>query len=57
MMLAEKSSKPGGPIKVSRRDFPRVLSAKLDGGTTVAGTMIVADLAGIRIFVTGGVGK
>ncbi|XP_077294269.1 uncharacterized protein LOC143916882 [Arctopsyche grandis] len=54
--LAEKASKPGGPIKVSRRDFPQVLAAKLDGGTTVAGTMIIADRAGIRVFVTGGIG-
>ncbi len=42
--------------KVSRRDFPVVLAQKMHGATTVAGTMIAADLAGIKIFVTGGVG-
>jgi pseudouridylate synthase len=42
--------------KVSRRDFPRLLADKGIGATTVAGTMIVAELAGIRIFATGGVG-
>lgn len=42
--------------KVSRRDFPFVLANKADGATTVAGTMIVAEMAGIRIFATGGIG-
>ncbi|MCX7028449.1 MAG: pseudouridine-5'-phosphate glycosidase [Spirochaetes bacterium] len=42
--------------KVSRRDFPRLLAEKGTGATTVAGTMIVAELAGIRIFATGGIG-
>lgn len=42
--------------KVSRRDLPFVLARKGDGATTVAGTMIVASLAGIRLFATGGVG-
>jgi pseudouridine-5'-phosphate glycosidase len=42
--------------KVSRRDFPRLLADKGIGATTVAGTMIVAEMAGIRIFATGGVG-
>lgn len=42
--------------KVSRRDFPYVLSKGYDGATTVAGTMMVADMAGIRVFVTGGIG-
>jgi len=43
-------------VKVSRRDLPIVLAEKKHGATTVAGTMIAADLAGIKIFVTGGVG-
>jgi pseudouridine-5'-phosphate glycosidase len=43
-------------VKVSRRDFPLVLAEKRDGATTVAGTMLVAEQAGIRIFVTGGIG-
>lgn len=42
--------------KVSRRDLPFVIAKQLNGATTVAATMILADLAGIRIFVTGGIG-
>ena len=42
--------------KVSRRDLPYVLSQKGLGSTTVAGTMICSSLAGIDIFVTGGLG-
>ncbi len=43
-------------LKVSRRDFPLVISEKLNGATTVAGTMIAAHMAGIKLFVTGGIG-
>ena len=43
-------------VKVSSRDVPLVLSQKQDGGTTVAATMICARMAGISIFVTGGIG-
>ena len=43
-------------IKTSRRDIPYVLSHKLTGATTVAATMIAAELAGIKIFATGGIG-
>ena len=42
--------------KVSRRDIPFVVSQKLDGATTVASTMIIAKMAGIKIFATGGIG-
>lgn len=42
--------------KCSRRDFPIVVAQKGDGATTVAGTMIVAHMAGIRVFATGGIG-
>jgi len=42
--------------KCSRRDLPLVIAAKEDGSTTVAGTMIIADLAGISLFATGGIG-
>ncbi len=42
--------------KVSRRDMPFVVTAKQDGATTVAATMIVAAMAGIRVFATGGIG-
>ena len=43
-------------LKVSRRDLPFVISKKMDGATTVAGTMIAAHMAGIKLFVTGGIG-
>ena len=43
-------------VKASRRDLPFLLSQKIDGATTVASTMIAANLAGIRVFATGGIG-
>ena len=43
-------------MKVSRRDLPFVVSQKRNGATTVAATMIGARLAGISVFVTGGLG-
>ncbi len=43
-------------LKVSRRDFPLVIAKKMNGATTVAGTMIAAHMAGIKLFVTGGIG-
>jgi pseudouridylate synthase len=42
--------------KVSLRDMPHVISKKLFGATTVAATMRIASIAGIRIFATGGIG-
>ncbi|RKL68492.1 pseudouridine-5-phosphate glycosidase [Salipaludibacillus neizhouensis] len=42
--------------KVSRRDLASVLASKKAGATTVAATMICAELAGIKVFVTGGIG-
>lgn len=42
--------------KTSRRDLPALIAMKQDGATTVASTMIIASLAGIRVFVTGGIG-
>jgi len=42
--------------KVSLRDMPFVISKKLYGATTVAATMRIASMAGIKIFVTGGIG-
>lgn len=42
--------------KCSRRDLPLVVARGEDGSTTVAGTMIVAHLAGIELFATGGIG-
>lgn len=43
-------------IKCSRRDLPIVIARGQDGATTVATTMIIAAMAGIRVFATGGVG-
>ncbi len=43
-------------MKVSRRDLPYVLATGRLGATTVAATMICAQLAGIHVFVTGGIG-
>ena len=45
-----------GVAKSSRRDLPVLVSQRLDGATTVATTMIIAALAGIKVFATGGVG-
>jgi pseudouridylate synthase len=42
--------------KASRRDLPYLLSTKKNGATTVAATMICAELAKIEVFVTGGIG-
>lgn len=42
--------------KVSRRDLPFIVAKGLNGATTVASTMIVAKMAGIKVFVTGGIG-
>ncbi len=42
--------------KVSRRDLPVIVAKEMDGATTVATTMIIASLAGIKIFATGGIG-
>jgi pseudouridine-5'-phosphate glycosidase len=43
-------------MKVSRRDLPFVVSQGRLGATTVAATMICAEMAGIPVFVTGGIG-
>ena len=42
--------------KCSRRDLAYVLAHKMNGSTTVAGTMFLAQQAGIKVFVTGGIG-
>ncbi|EDQ02243.1 pseudouridine-5'-phosphate glycosidase [Shewanella benthica] len=43
-------------IKTSRRDIPFIVAKQIDGATTVASTMILAQMAGIKIFATGGIG-
>lgn len=52
----EHMAKSTDVLKVSRRDIPFVVSKKFDGATTVAGTMIIANMAGIKVFATGGIG-
>ena len=46
----------GGVVKASRRDLALVAARKGSAGTTVAATMFIAELAGIEIFATGGIG-
>ncbi|WP_282109323.1 pseudouridine-5'-phosphate glycosidase [Shewanella algicola] len=43
-------------IKTSRRDIPFIVAQKADGATTVASTMILAAMASIKVFATGGIG-
>jgi pseudouridine-5'-phosphate glycosidase len=53
----ERLARDGSKVaKVSRRDLPIVVAREGTGATTVAATMIVAALAGIRVFATGGIG-
>ena len=42
--------------KASRRDLPALVAKKADGATTVTTTMIIAHMAGIKVFATGGIG-
>jgi pseudouridine-5'-phosphate glycosidase len=46
----------GGVVKASRRDLSAILARGGSAGTTVAATMYIADLAGLEIFATGGIG-
>lgn len=52
----EDFGKKKGIAKVSKRDLPIVVAKKLYGATTVSATMLCAKMAGIDIFVTGGIG-
>lgn len=52
----ELFGKSSNVAKVSRRDLAQIIATKQLGATTVASTMICADLADIKIFVTGGIG-
>ena len=45
-----------GIAKVSRRDLPLLAATRATGATTVAATMIIAAMAGIKVFATGGIG-
>ena len=46
----------GKVAKVSRRDLAACVARSGHGGTTVSATMLLADMAGVRVFVTGGIG-
>jgi len=52
----EEFGKRKGIAKVTRRDLPVVIEKRLWAATTVAATMIIAESAGIEVFVTGGIG-
>lgn len=52
----ERFGKEKGIAKVSKRDLPVVVARKQWGATTVSATMLIAAMAGIPIFVTGGIG-
>lgn len=52
----ESLGKSHDVVKTSRRDIPFILAKGLDGATTVASTMVIASLAKINIFATGGIG-
>lgn len=43
-------------IKASKRDFAYLMATKKSGATTVSGTLIIAAMAGIKVFATGGMG-
>ena len=43
-------------LKASRRDLAAIVTKKINGATTVAATMIIAEMVGIKIFATGGIG-
>ncbi|MFI7587644.1 pseudouridine-5'-phosphate glycosidase [Spongisporangium articulatum] len=56
----DRLARPGEPgeetAKASRRDLPVLLSSGRTAGTTVAATMFIANLAGVGVFATGGIG-
>lgn len=58
----ERLARAGDPAnlhtlhKISRRDYAPAIAMGWSGGTTVAGTMVAAHAAGIRVFATGGIG-
>lgn len=52
----ERVGRGSDVLKLSRSDLPHAIAAKRDGATTVAATMLIADVAGISTFATGGIG-
>ena len=55
-LLEKLASEDHSVSKVSRRDLPIVLASGETGATTVSVTLIACQLAGIKVFVTGGIG-
>jgi pseudouridine-5'-phosphate glycosidase len=54
--INELGERGTGIVKTSRRDIPFIVARGADGATTVASTMIIAAMAGIRVMATGGIG-
>lgn len=52
----ERMCRADGVVKASRRDLPIVVANKMTAATTVATTMILANMAGVHVFATGGIG-
>ena len=52
----ERFAQATNVMKCSRRDLPFAISQGINGATTVAATMILAEMAGIQVFATGGIG-
>lgn len=60
-LSAEEIERLGSPnsgpvVKVSRRDLAAIVATGGTGATTVASTMVIAAMAGVRVFATGGIG-
>src|SRR5215510_14027767 len=53
----ERLANEDNVFKVGPRDFATVISKKVCGGTTVAGTMLACKHANIKVFATGGIGR
>ncbi len=52
----DRLSQPGELLKISSRDIAPAVNLRRSGGTTVAGTLVIAAAVGIRVFSTGGIG-
>jgi pseudouridylate synthase len=52
----EHLARASGIWKISRRDLPVAMAQRRDGATTVAGTILIAHQAGLRVMATGGIG-
>ena len=52
----DRLSQPGEMLKISSRDIATAVEQQKSGGTTVAGTLVIAAAVGIEVFSTGGIG-